>query len=117
MGSTDNNGESRIPKGTASNFKNQSRKITADVDDESNCVLVTMGVCFGGIALLVKNNNPIFIYRLSNQPKHLTIVEDSKILTRENRPLPLTLNMMEAWPAKVSTSFYLWMETKWVKEK
>jgi len=74
-------GAVRIPEGSAPNFKNQSWTITADVDGGSNGVLATMGGYFGGIALLVKNNKPMFIYRLSNQPKHLTRVEGTKTLT------------------------------------
>ena len=75
------NGTSRIPEGSAPNFKNQSWTITAEVEGGTNGVLATMGGYYGGIALLVKNSKPIFIYRLSNQPKHMTLVQSSKNLT------------------------------------
>jgi arylsulfatase len=74
-------GAVRIPEGSAPNFKNQSWSIKADIDGGTNGVLATMGGYFGGIALLVKNSKPIFIYRLSNQPKHMTLVEGPKNLT------------------------------------
>ncbi|MFN8257071.1 MAG: arylsulfatase [Bacteroidales bacterium] len=85
-------GTSRIPEGSAPNFKNQSWSITADIDGGNNGVLATMGGYFGGIALLVKNGKPIFIYRLSNQPKHMTLVEGSKNLTTGKHTITVDFN-------------------------
>jgi arylsulfatase len=74
-------GTSRIPEGSAPNFKNQSWTITADVDGGNNGVLATMGGYFGGLALLVKNGKPVFIYRLSNQPHHMTMIQGTQNLS------------------------------------
>lgn len=74
-------GAVRIPEGSAPNFKNQSWSITADITGGSNGVLATMGGYFGGLALLEKNGKPVFIYRLSNQPKHLTMIQGVQTLS------------------------------------
>jgi arylsulfatase len=80
-------GTSRIPEGSAPNFKNQSWTITADIDGGSNGVLATMGGYFGGLALLVKNGKPVFIYRLSNQPQHMTMIQGTQNLSAGHHTL------------------------------
>lgn len=70
----------RVPEGSAPDFKNHSWTITAEVEDGTNGVLGTIGGYFGGLALIVKEGKPMFIYRLSNQPQHLTMVESSEKL-------------------------------------
>ncbi len=76
-------GAVRIPEGSAPNFKNQSWTITADVNTtaKSQGVLTTMGGYFGGFALLVKNNKPMFMYRGTNQDKWLVSLQGSKPLS------------------------------------
>lgn len=67
-------GTIRIPEGSAPDFKNKSWSINAEIEGGSNGVLATMGGYFGGFALVVKNNKPVFMYRLSNQPQHIFMV-------------------------------------------
>jgi arylsulfatase A-like enzyme len=76
-------GATRIPEGSAPNFKNQSWTITADVNTKVNTqgVLSTLGGYFGGFVLMMKDNKPLFMYRGTNQPKWLVTVESSKKLT------------------------------------
>lgn len=74
-------GAVRIPEGSAPNFKNKSWSITSEVSGGNNGVLATLGGYFGGLALLVKNGKPMFIYRLSNQPQHMTKIEAAQPLT------------------------------------
>jgi arylsulfatase A-like enzyme len=76
-------GAVRIPEGSAPNFKNQSWTITADVNTtaKSNGVLATMGGFFGGFALLIKDDVPIFLTRGTNQPKYLTKLTSSQKLS------------------------------------
>lgn len=68
---------SRIPEGSAPNFKNRSWTITADIVSERNTsgVLATIGGYFGGLALMIKDGRPIFQYRYTNQPQHLTTLQ------------------------------------------
>ena len=76
-------GAVRIPEGSAPNFKNISWTITADVitTAKSQGVLTTMGGYFGGFALLVKNNKPMFMYRGTNQDKWLVSLQGAQALT------------------------------------
>jgi arylsulfatase len=76
-------GAVRIPEGSAPNFKNQSWTITADVNTvaKSQGVLATMGGYFGGFALLVKDNKPMFMYRGTNQPQWLVTVQGTQTLS------------------------------------
>jgi arylsulfatase len=71
---------SRIPEGSAPDFKNKSWSITADVEGGSNGVLCTMGGYFGGFSLLLKDGKPMFIYSMSNQPKHRTTITSAQKL-------------------------------------
>jgi hypothetical protein len=85
-------GAVRIPEGSAPEFKNRSWSITADVDGGSNGVLATLGGYFGGFALLVKNGKPMFIYRLSNQPQHMTMIQASQTLTKGHHSVTVDFN-------------------------
>jgi len=71
-------GATRIPEGSAPNFKNQSWSITADATTvaNSNGVLATIGGYFGGFVLMVKDSKPIFMYRGTNQPQWLVTIQD-----------------------------------------
>lgn len=73
----------RIPEGSAPDFKNKSWTITADVNavPGTNGVLATIGGYFGGFAFLVKDSKPMFLYRLSNQPKYLVTIKSPQQLT------------------------------------
>ncbi|HSY60760.1 MAG TPA: hypothetical protein VK796_02740 [Cytophaga sp.] len=76
-------GAVRIPEGSAPNFRNNSWNITADVITQKNAhgVFATMGGYFGGLSLMIKDDKPIFMYRLSNQPKHYTIITGTQKLS------------------------------------
>jgi len=76
-------GTVRIPEGSAPDFKNKSWTITANVNTQakSQGILATMGGYFGGFALLVKDNKPIFIYRATNQPQWIVTVQGPQALS------------------------------------
>ena len=71
-------GAVRIPEGSAPDFKNRSWTINAEVEGGTNGVLCTMGGYFGGLALLVKDGKPMFMYALSNQDKHRTTIASAQ---------------------------------------
>lgn len=63
----------RIPEGTAPDFKNKSYSIDVDVEIDENGddgVLVTQGGRFGGWALIVLDNKPTFIYNVANLERY-----------------------------------------------
>jgi arylsulfatase len=63
----------RIPEGTAPDFKNKSYSIDVDVEIDENGddgVLVTQGGRFGGWALIVLDNKPVFIYNVANLERY-----------------------------------------------
>jgi arylsulfatase len=63
----------RIPEGTAPDFKNRSFSLTATVEipkEGASGVLGTMGGRFGGWALLILDDKPVFTYAYSNQAQH-----------------------------------------------
>ena len=63
----------RIPEGTAPDFKNKSYSIDVDVEIDKNGddgVLVTQGGRFGGWALIVLDNKPMFIYNVANLERY-----------------------------------------------
>jgi arylsulfatase A-like enzyme len=63
----------RIPEGSAPNFRNKSWTVAAEVTipkDSASGVLATIGGRFGGLALLLRDGKPEFVYALSNQPRH-----------------------------------------------
>jgi arylsulfatase len=66
-------GMTRIPEGSAPDFKNKSWAIGAEVtipEQGASGVLATIGGRFGGWALLVIDSKPQFVYAISNQPQH-----------------------------------------------
>ncbi|ULQ53334.1 arylsulfatase [Flavihumibacter fluvii] len=75
-------GSIRIPEGSAPDFKNKSWSINAEVEGGNNGVLATLGGYFGGFALLVKNGKPMFIYRVSNQPQHMFMIQGPQALSK-----------------------------------
>jgi arylsulfatase len=85
-------GAVRIPEGSAPNLKNQSWNITAEVEGGNTGVLATMGGYFGGLALLVKNGKPMFIYRLSNQPQHMTVIQSLQSIGAGKHTISLDFN-------------------------
>jgi arylsulfatase A-like enzyme len=76
-------GAVRIPEGSAPVFVNQDWTITADINTTANAkgVLATMGGYFGGFALLIKDDKPIFLYRGTNQPKWLLSIQSPQKLS------------------------------------
>lgn len=85
-------GAIRIPEGSAPDFKNKSWSITAGVEGGNNGVLATLGGYFGGLALLVKNGKPVFIYRISNQPQHMTLIQGEQSLAAGNHSIKVDFN-------------------------
>ena len=85
-------GAVRIPEGSAPEFKNQSWSVAADIDGGNNGVLATMGGYYGGFALLVKNGKPMFIYRFSNQPQHMTMIQASQNLSAGHHSIKVDFN-------------------------
>ena len=66
-------GMTRIPEGSAPDFKNKSWTIAAEIsipDGGASGVLATMGGRFGGWVLMLRDSKPQFAYALSNQPDH-----------------------------------------------
>ena len=68
--------------------------MTADVNTTANSqgILATMGGYFGGFALLIKDDKPMFIYRWTNQPKWLTTVQGPQKLS--SGPHKITLDFV-----------------------
>jgi arylsulfatase len=63
----------RIPEGSASDFKNKSWAIAAEITippSGASGVLATIGGRFGGWGLLMQDSKPQFVYSYSNQPEH-----------------------------------------------
>lgn len=63
----------RIPEGSAPNFKNKSWAIAAEIvvpSGGANGVLATIGGRFGGWVLMMQDNKPEFSYAFSNQADH-----------------------------------------------
>jgi arylsulfatase len=76
-------GMTRIPEGSAPDFKNKSWTIAAEVNvpkGGAEGVIATIGGRFGGWALLLLQGRPLFAYALSNQPDH-------KYKARSDQPL------------------------------
>lgn len=76
-------GMTRIPEGSAPDFKNKSWTIAAEItvpEDGANGVLATIGGRFGGWAFLIQDGKPEFVYALSNQPQHkYRITSDARL--------------------------------------
>lgn len=100
-------GAVRIPEGSAPNFKNKSWSITSEVSGGNNGVLATLGGYFGGFALLVKNGKPTFIYRLSNQPQHMTKIESAQTLAAGHHTITIDFNYEGGGAGKAATVILL----------
>jgi len=77
----------RIPEGSAPDFKNKSWTVAADVtipQGGANGVLATIGGRYGGWALLMQDNKPLFAYAFSNQPDHKYRVASDQPLAAGN---------------------------------
>ena len=80
-------GLTRIPEGSAPDFKNKSWSIAAEIQvpqGGADGVLATMGGLFGGWGLFVLDAKPHFAYRASNQPRHLYRIAAPDTLTSGN---------------------------------
>jgi arylsulfatase len=76
-------GMTRIPEGSAPDFKNKSWTIAAEVTvprGGAEGVIATIGGRFGGWALLLLEGRPVFAYALSNQPDHKYKVQSDQAL-------------------------------------
>jgi arylsulfatase len=77
-------GLTRIPEGSAPDFKNKSFSMAAEVEvppGGAEGVLATMGGRFGGWGLFVLDGKPQFAYAFSNQPKHKYRIASSESLS------------------------------------
>ena len=77
----------RIPEGSAPDFKNKSWTVAAEVtipQGGANGVLATIGGRYGGWALLLQDNKPLFAYAFSNQPDHKYRVASDQPLAAGN---------------------------------
>ena len=66
-------GMTRIPEGTAPDFKNKSHTITAEVEiaeGDSDGMLVTQGGRFGGWALYILDGAPVYMYNVANLERY-----------------------------------------------
>jgi arylsulfatase len=66
-------GMTRIPEGSAPDFKNKSWTIAAEIDVPSggaSGVLATIGGRYGGWGLWLDDSRPRFVFAFSNQPAH-----------------------------------------------
>jgi arylsulfatase A-like enzyme len=95
-------GAVRIPEGSAPVFTGQSWTITADINTTSNSkgVLATIGGYFGGFALLIKDNKPMFLYRGTNQPKGLTTIQSPEKMSAGNHKITVDFNYDGGGPGK-----------------
>jgi arylsulfatase A-like enzyme len=77
-------GMTRIPEGSAPDFKNKSWTVAAEVDIPkrgASGVLATIGGRFGGWGLWLDESRPRFVYAVSNQPTHKFRVASDTALT------------------------------------
>jgi arylsulfatase len=76
-------GMTRIPEGSAPDFKNKSWTAVAEIivpEGGANGVLATIGGRYGGWALLMQDGKPEFAYAFSNQPEHkFRVASDQKL--------------------------------------
>jgi arylsulfatase len=71
-------GMTRIPEGTAPDFKNRSHSITAEIEigsGDNDGMLVTQGGRFGGWGLYILDGRPIYLYNVANLERY-TITGD-----------------------------------------
>lgn len=71
----------RIPEGTAPDFKNKSHSITVDVEigeGNNDGMLVTQGGRFGGWGLYVLGGKPQYVYNVCNLERY-RVVSDQKL--------------------------------------
>jgi arylsulfatase len=87
-------GATRIPEGSAPDFKNKSWTLTAELENNKNTngVVATMGGFFGGFVLMLKNNKPVFQYRLTNRPEYLTTIQSPQSLTSGSHKIVVDFN-------------------------
>jgi len=77
-------GMTRIPEGSAPDFKNKSWAPAAEItipEGGASGILATIGGRFGGWGLWLDNSKPMFAYALSNQPEHKFRVSSDQPLT------------------------------------
>ena len=77
-------GPARYTNGSFPDIKNRSWSLTAKLasaDAATRGVIVTQGGLFGGWGLIVREGKPAFVYRNTNQPKDLFVVEATQALS------------------------------------
>ncbi len=85
-------GMTRIPEGSAPDFKNKSWTIAAEISvpkEGASGVLATIGGRFGGWVLKLEDSKPEFVYALSNQPQHKFRVASDQALSEGDHVLRL----------------------------
>jgi len=111
-------GMTRIPEGSAPNFKNQSWTVAADVKIPAkggSGVLATIGGRFGGWALLLDDNRPEFVYALSNQPNHKSRIKANSTLSPGNHAIRVSFKYSGGGIGKAATGT-LFVDGKQVAE-
>lgn len=100
----------RIPEGSAPDFKNKSWTVAAEVaipQGGANGVLATIGGRYGGWALLVHDNKPLFAYAYSNQPEHKYRVASDQLLTAGNHVIRVKFDYEGGGVGKAATATLL----------
>jgi arylsulfatase len=100
----------RIPEGSAPDFKNKSWTAAAEVtvpEGGANGVLGTIGGRYGGWALLMQDGKPQFVYALSNQPDHKSVVTSGQPLTPGNHILRVKFDYEGGGIGKAATATLL----------
>ena len=111
-------GLTRIPEGSAPDFKNKSWSIAAEIDvpgGEADGVLATMGGFFGGWSLFIMEGKPRFAYRVSNQPRHLYRVTAPQALAPGNHTVRVDFVYDGGGVGKGAT-VRLWVDERQVAE-
>jgi arylsulfatase len=95
-------GAVRIPEGSAPAFAGHSWSMTADVNMQAKTqgVLATIGGYFGGLALLIKDDKPVFLYRSTNQPQWLVTIQSPDKLSTGNHKITVDFNYDGGGPGK-----------------
>ena len=105
----------RIPEGSAPDFKNKSWTVAAEVtipQGGANGVLATIGGRYGGWALLVHDNKPVFAYAFSNQPEHKYRVVSSEPLTAGNHVIRVKFKSEAAVSARQQRRRCWWTKSR-----
>ena len=111
-------GLTRIPEGSAPDFKNKSWSVAAEIEAPAggaDGVLATIGGLFGGWSLFVLDGKPQFAYRVSNQPQHCYRVASSERLSAGKHTVRVDF-VYDGGGAGKGGVMRLWIDQKQVAE-